>query len=344
MSKMLVYDTTNKRIDNLHATVVCTWVLNGIGEMDFTMAFSDAKTQEKLLRPGNAIRWDHNQLPSWSGVIADDGRSWDAEQGTVKLKAYSAEAMLDMRGTVEGFELSGGGGSLFEQLIQIANEDDDSFLRYGNIFMNGITRQETLGESCLTHAKRIAALDRANADFWFEPQEDANGLLTWVGNWLPSGSVKTGKILKEGTHFMIPTLSEQGPIFNRIRGLGDASTQGTRPVSIQEDMNSRKLYRLRSASKVYDGNTQQTTVDENTENDLAQMKEMRKYLTLNILNVNGIWQWLRLRNEFEAVCTSVGFNTLRGGFGSEGDLPIKGMKYEEATSKGESVEVKGVLV
>lgn len=336
----------DKVLGSLTVSAEIEWVLNGVGEMKFVMSNNDPKNIEEMLRPGNELYWIDDQLGEWGGHISDDSRDWNAEDGTVTIRGNSAEGLLDLRDTDEAMKLTGTGGSLIRQLVDLTNDDEDTGLRVGNIEDERIHREEQLGDSPLTHAKRIASVERANADFYVTPKLDENNQLTFSMNWLQSGSVETGLILREGQHFIAPRLTEQGPIVNRVRGLGDATTTGTRPVVVVEDDESIKLYGLRGKSFYYDGNKELTTVSDNAENTLAEMKDFRRYLTLGIVdnaskgiaNVRDIWATLRLRNAYRVVCTSVGYNKERGSKGLDGMMRLLGMKYFEAS---QYVEVKG---
>jgi len=219
-----------------------SWVLNGIGQANITIAKTDASCTDTLLRFGNRILIQEDDMGTWGGIILPP-RNWTADGITVT--AYTIEKLLEHR-YPGASSYAGYAGDIFEDLITSANSTDGTLIDFGSAYAGGESWTE---ETTDTIYKALAAIAKRTGQDWeIEPGIDSVGNIAWTAYWTSARGqdLSDDIVLEEGTHFKIaggPLLIEQGPIYNQIK-LEAYSGSTTTTVTSDIDATSRAKYGL----------------------------------------------------------------------------------------------------
>jgi hypothetical protein len=322
--RIRIYDKDGTRPVDVVAAAVWSWEVSDTGRLDFDMSSLDAKCQEKYLRPGNLVLIQHTLLPDWVGVI-DAEQSW--KFGEVSVNARTADIHLDWRDTPMQQIIKGSAGALFKKLLHIANRQGGTVIAVGNVFLGGSTdREEILNDSVLTHVKSIAR--NSGNDYDVTPLLDINGRLSLIGNWYKKLVSDSGLRLRWGYNLARTDnpLTYRGPIWNSVRGYGDASTSGTRLTSLQEDETSKSLYGLRRHSETFPGNVTHATLVQNTKQYLQEYKDPFKAFDVTALNVGDTFTKLRPGSLATLEMPGMGFTN--GVLGDSAAVRVMVMEYD----------------
>lgn len=327
--RITIYNNGGVPLTDIRASVIRSWVLNGIGQAEFEIAYTDTKCRRAYLEFGNLIKIEHTHLPDWVGVI-DTPRQW--REGKVLIRAYEMGKLLMWRISPASLKITGTAGDLVTQLLQIANEQGDTTLRIGDVYGGGGNREETLGDTIFTHLDGIQK--RTGFEWTITPDSDG-GSLTCNLNWhYKTGiNVPSPELTEKNTEKNSYTFSEEGDIVNDLTGYGDALTPTTRLTAFAADQTSIGQYGRRQAKKVYYGNRVQSTLDANVEADLVQKKDPIKVFQATVLNVNSVFNTLRLGNRINT--NILGFGFTDDGKGYQSQVRILGMRYSDFSDKVE---------
>lgn len=242
-----------------------TWRLNGIGLAKYSLPYTDLACTPDGLRPGNRllVRFD-NGLPDWAGVIDLPRRR---TPGGVGVTAYSGEYLFSLRRTAQGrYFTTTAPGTIFESLIQETNAVWPTGITPGVIYTGGTAR--TLEYHYHDLWARIQDLQALTGyDFVVLPRYEA-GALSFLAYWYQrrGDDLSATVHLVEGLNAEIPTLDEQGPLYNAVRVVGQGTTWGSeRPVSTPAiDSDSIAEYGYRE-QVVFTNAVEQTTLDAGAE-------------------------------------------------------------------------------
>jgi len=335
--QITIYSKYGEPLTDIRAGVVRSWVLNGVGQAEFGIAYTDPKCRRAYFEFGNYVTIEHTNLPIWAGVI-DTPRQWRGNYLTVR--AYEMGYMLKYRRTTAGLKLTGKAGEIASDLVRLANEQGDTQLRVGEIYGGGSDREETLGDTAYSH---MDAVRRRSGNEWtIIPDLDGKQL---VGNF--NWHYKAGRTVTEieltekNTEKTSYTLSEEGEILNDIRGYGDAITSATRLVAYSQDYESMGRYGRRQGTKTYSGNRQQATLDANTAADVALRKNPEMVFQATALDVGSTFNALRLGNRIGVNVSGVGFTD--DGLGYRSTVRIVGMRYSDFTDSVELITSEDIV-
>ena len=326
-SRVTIFDRTGAPLTTLRVATSRSWVLNGIGEATFQIAYTDPKCKREYLEFGNRVLIEHPKMPDWVGVI-DTPRDWG--NSSVTVRAYDACSLLSWRRGRQGLTMTGTAGSLFKQIILFANQVQDIGLRPGTIYLGGTDRQETVNDSLWQHMSNICG--RSGNDFIFTPRRDA-GRLVIDGNWYQRAGEPISVILSEGKNIELgnDVLTEDGRIVNDLLGYGEGATYETRIEAYGFNLESANRYDLRQSFATYSGNSELATLQANVNADLALIKSPQTILQITALDVGNTFAGLRLGNTMPVRLHSIGFTG--SGRGYEATVRIYGMRYTDTTQK-----------
>ena len=251
-----------------------SWKLNKVGRVKFSLAKTDSKATEDVLRFGNRIFFEFdNGLPNWGGII-DPPREWRGN--LIKCMAYSAEQILGYRTTEKSRWFSGDTvGAIFQKLIREANDISSMGITVGDVWDGGTSYSpEYHFKSLLDIFQKSLTQRLASADFDVA-STFGNGCLIFKANLYQSkGSNKSGVALVDGTNVAEMSLSEQGDIVNSWDVAGGGLTWGdSRLTGHANNASSIDKYGLREKSSIQSGVVMQTTLDENAANLLTETKK-----------------------------------------------------------------------
>lgn len=341
MATIQIFNRDGVRINELEATAPREWVLNGVTKCAWQMSLLDPKCTLANLEYGNMVLIDHPSLPDWVGFIDSDssgGRIWSSGN-TLKVMAISAEILFNY-GDTPIAKLTGTAGDIFRQIIEIVNGQSlVAMVQPGDIYIGGQVREETLGQAPLEHIRRIS--ERAGND-WDVRGEVVNGLLQLYANWYERKGTHYDRLLTEDhLEFSENLLEEQGEIVNDLTGYGDASTRGTRMYAHKEVTESIGQVGRRRRNVVFSGNTQQGTLEENTETMVGVMAWPRIRTNFSLVNEDDLYELIDVGNSFPYHLDHAGFQP-NGEFGTDGTARILAMAFsDEAVNDKVQLVVEG---
>lgn len=330
--RLMMYDRSGRRLAQIDTVPTIEAVLNGAGKLSFTITTNHPKCREEFLRYGNLVLLEDDVLGDWGGVVRLP-RGWPA--GKINITAHEAPALFNRRKMIENVKLTGSAGNIYRQIIDYCNGEEDLRLRYGQIWDGGVSREETLSDRALLHVQRVA--QRNGNDFQVRPVLDDQNRLTFFCDWLSRAGIDTGKTIEEGKDLTFEPGSEVliedvegGELINRVVGIGDASTTGTRPITEPiTNEESRSKYGLGTDRVVFSGNVNLDTVTINAENYLAN-RSVPQFQVSGKLN-GRMLPHLRKGNVYSAKLHSVGFAP-GGGIGWEGRVRALSYKHTYGAS------------
>lgn len=284
MSTLRLFDKNGVPIPggDIDALVDRSWVLNGIGHANITIAKTDPACTATRLKFGNRILIQEDDMGTWGGIILPP-RSWAASP--VQFTAYTIEQLLKDGRYPAASSYSGYAGGIFEDLIASANATEDTLINFGYAYEGGESWTEETTESVYNAMTSIAK--RTGQDWEIEPSIDSIGNIQWTAYWrLSRGQdLSESVVLEEGKHFELaggPLLVEQGPIYNSIKLVAFDGVGSTTTV-MAEDEDSIALYGALQGlfnKTVPTGYTAQTYCD----HLLSVHKQPRKTFKLAVIN------------------------------------------------------------
>lgn len=314
-SRITLFNNRGYAIAEVAAYAVRSWVLNGVGKALFSISSTDSACTLENLQFGNFVYIEHDRAPEWGGVIWTP-RAWS--YGSVEIAAYSGEFQFKRR-RGESKTLYGTAGSLFSQIINIANAVGDARIVFDAIWGGGIDRQQTMKYDTLFDVvNRLAT--RAGNDWMMVPQKTKEGQINFLARWFQQAGVDRNFRVELGFDQRLPAgivLKEQGDIYNDVMVFGGAAQTTITPTAIASDTTSRSTYGLTQG--VFGSNDlTQTNLQAQADAAITYYKNPRK--TFNIELVDNV-----TKNPFDY--TDVGdrilVKTENVGFSSNGALGVE---------------------
>jgi len=330
VSTIRLFDKTGVPIQGgeIDALADRSWVLNGVGQANITIAKTDAFCTDAILRFGNRILTQEDDMGSWGGIVLPP-RNWTADG--VTFTAYTIEKLLDLR-YPSAVSYTGYAGDIFEDLITSANATDDTLIDFGAAYAGGESWTE---ETTDTIYKAMAAIAKRTGQDWeIEPGIDSLGKMEWAAYWKASRGedLSDTVFLEEGTHFKIatgPLLSEQGPIYNSIKLVKYDGVGITTPATADDDDSIAAYGTLQGIfnETLPTGYTAQTYCDYL----LSVYKEPRKTFKLSVINDDvDTLKNIRLGNTITILLVTYGFTG--NGLGLETQVRITAIETDERDS------------
>lgn len=253
-----------------------SWVLNGIGRVQFRIAASDAKATPENLQPSNRVLIQFaNGLPDWGGVI-DLPRVWD--NGIMTVNAYSIEHLLQYRLTDRSTAFDGApAGAILARVLQEMNATQPEGITLGQIWLGGQAHHPRYNYKNIWQiVDSIHGMEKC--DIVFRPVF-SGGRITFIANLLERwGEDKSDRYaLVEGANISSIRYEEQGPLCNAVVAAGAGTTWTDRQVVRAEDNISIQRYGLRERLDVYADVTYTSTLEMHARNRLAQAYPLRRF-------------------------------------------------------------------
>lgn len=218
MSVIRVFDKLGVplQLGEIDALTDRLWNLNGIGQANITIAKTSPSCIEKVLRFGNRVLIQEDDMGQWGGIILPP-RNWLADP--VQFTAYTVEGLLEYRNPAMA-SYTGYAGDIFESLIATANVTEDTLIDFGDAYVGGVSWTEETTNS--VYKALVSVAKRTGQDWSIEPTLNTLGNLEWTAFWHQARGqdLSANVFLEEGTHFKTavgPLLIEQGPIYNSIK-------------------------------------------------------------------------------------------------------------------------------
>jgi len=271
-SRIQIFNRAGVPLAEVDTAVKRGWLLNKDGECDFLVPFGSPAMRRSYLDFGNLVLVTNDAIAPWVGVI-EVPRQW--KENGVLVHAVSAERLFDYRSPdkvganniiAEPVQLEGKVGNILQILINLVNEDEDTLLRPGQIWLGGKDRKQTLKSgSHLKHLNEV--IERADYDWCVTPDLANNILGLKVNLYQKRGADKSAMIvLEESFNITLQSLpyEEQGRISNQIVGVSDSSVAANRKGAVHQNAASRARFGLRQDSVVFNNVADYETLDQNT--------------------------------------------------------------------------------
>lgn len=213
----MLFNRKGYLLDEIDGIFSRSWKRSGVGTCSFTFPASHHKCTEQNFEIGNYLVVYHDSgWPDWVGRL-DTPRGWGRPWLTVN--ALSAESLFAERtGPPYMFmqRLKGTGGVCFTDLVNIANLEEDTLMRPGEIY-GGDRETATLVLPNFTLERNLnQLLKRTGHEYSVTPQV-VNSRLTLLANWYKTIERDLDISLNESNCEMrADTLKEEGPIKNCI--------------------------------------------------------------------------------------------------------------------------------
>lgn len=331
MSRNMLFTNDGRYLTDIRVNSTRSWILNGIGQAEFTIAVTDPKCRRLYLDFGNLLLIQHEKLPDWIGVI---DVPMVFQSGKVTVRAYEITKIMQWRRTPENTTFKGSAGRIASQLFACANEQGDTRMRLEIVSGGGSTRQELLGDSVWVHLDRIR--QRANNDMVITPGYAGTRLIANV-EWVaragrgekPLVSLVEGKNLENGN----VTLTVDGDFYNDQLGVSDGATDDAKLFSNEDDPASISQYGLRQGKISFSNIQDQGSLDASVRKEIRINSVPRKIVSLVALDVGDTFKYLRLGTVFNTRLTTAGFTGDAIGYKTQ--TRVFGMRFTDGSGRCE---------
>lgn len=352
-SRYEIYNPMLHKIAEIEVAGIRSWTLNcypDVGRLQFWLPVFGVdgkvfpKTTLTNLNAGNIVVVTHTPsknsdgsfngvLPQWVGHIQPP-QEWN--YGKLQVTAYAAEDILAYR-PMPLVTLSGTPGSIFAQILGLANDQGGTPIQPGSIDLGGYNISMDVSLSALEEIKRLSA--GMGNDFDITASVDTSGNLVLLGNWYPSKGVSTGVLLNnKNSELKSPQYTEQGRFYNKVIGFSDADSHGNRVSATAIDNNSPTTALL-AINVVFQGTKKVAQVQSMANAYLASHRLPLRTFSPTILDRGNIFSALQVGNALAFSNSYVGFSA--GGVGFSGSIRITAMEYGELRNK---VSLAGVVL
>lgn len=317
-----IYGRDGIPITDVRAAVVRSSLLNSVGEAIFYIATSSTKCKREVLEFGNFLLVQHDSLPDWVGII-DTPRPW--HHGYVEVHAFEPEYILQYRPVPLNSTISGTPGDKFTQLLAIANGQEDTLIRTGDVFIGGVSSVETISDTVFS---QIRTLQRASGHDWVcTPNVDALGKLTVKMDWLEKAGVETDLEFSQGHNILHgdAPLEESGEIVNSIEAVSDGEVSVSVIYNDSESVAKNGLRRIR---KSYSGITEASALLAAAKQDVDDSKEADVSTPLTVVDVGQTFANIRIGNVAKYRYSNVGFDG--DILGQSRSVRIEGWRFDES--------------
>lgn len=323
-----IYSRDGTPLTDIRASVVRSSLLNGIGEAIFYIDTSNVKCTDEYLKWGNYLYIQHNSLADWVGIL-DTPRPW--HHGAVEIHAFEVPFILQYRPSPLNITIEGTPGQKFQQLLYIANNQEDTLIRVGNVSLGGVSSNETISDTVYSHIKKVQ--ESAKHDWICTPNIDAYGRLTINMDWMERAGVMTDLELAQGYNIMHgdTPLEEGGELVNSIEAVSGLDA-GSISITYTDEV-SRHNNGLRAIRQVFSGITDQSALLTAGREFIEKKKTAEIATPLTVVDVGETFANIRLGNVVRYKYTSVGFAA--GGLGNSMFVRVEGYRFDESAGSCE---------
>jgi hypothetical protein len=316
-----LFDRSGHLLDEFDGTFQRSWGINAVGECKFTLPVRALKNTNQNFRFKNwLVVFNNEGLPPWVGRL-ETPRGWGNK--TNKHKALSAESVFANRiGTYTlPYGLVQPAGVIFRRLINIANDAEDTLIHPGKIFGEGGRCGTFISPATLLSENIAQILKQSGHEYEIEAQV-VNNQLTLLGNWYDRmGETVDGGLNDRNCGIDEESLSEVGPIYNVVLGLGKGDQLKTHHLAINQnsiDEYGRNETRVDVDSEAAEG------VLALTEQELARLAWPHKMYRATATNKNGTYALLRKGNVLAFENSDAAYGA-QGRIGTQEQVRIYGM-------------------
>lgn len=331
MSRIRVFNKKRLAFDEFHADVNRGYGLNGSvklqGGMTSTITVPTDTQAKDTLQFGRMIMvYDEGDLlPPWAGMIDPPWTPTLPVQATV----YGMEYLMQQRTPDAEITLKGSFESVLSKLIALVNNQSDLYVRLGDMGSHPAGEQQLTVKQTPLWGQINDFGKREGVEFTLRPTYDeGETLLIYIDSSQNTG-VDTGVFLHDGenANFKLLNASVEGPIQNRMIGIGKEDTKKSRLITkpmVDED--SISLYDMRSVVTQFRTLTIQSSLDAATANALNNYSTPVLKMDL-LIEDPDVFPHCRPGNRFDLLASRI---YLPGGVrGWRGEIRMTQMAYEE---------------
>lgn len=268
MARILAYDMNNFSVGETRAICDRGWMVDGVsstsggGETSFVI--SKTVLQNGWFMPGRMVYIPHAKLPPYAGFVDTP----IGLQAPAAVKIYNAEYLLKIRAPERTQTLKGPVADIARQMLEQVNDQEETFLRMGEMGGSGTYREETLDQRSYWEQLNAMVL-RSGSEMIFRPKiepNDGNRLYIYI-DILDRVGVDTDLLLHDGDNgnIVIQNATMEGEIWNRVSGINGSSAAEDRKIAgPYKDTTSIQAFRTRSRTVQFRSTQLNSTLDAQT--------------------------------------------------------------------------------
>lgn len=315
MSLLQIFDPRGKKLTDISATLSREWALSKSTRSEFRIATKDPKCRKDFIKPGNIVVVEHESLPAWGGFMYPP---FEWQKDILEVTVLSMEEILRYRRGPSTLDAEGVGGAIFTQLLDLANQQGDTLIRAGNIYMGDLPIVEPLNLTDIFGA--ITSLCRKTGGEWSVRPEKQDGQLVFYADYFQrAGEDKRNIVLRAGHNIKGEKLIQSTPLLNDITVFSSGATWDSKGSANATDENSIAAYGLFQGIEAVNDSSDAAALS-----ILANQYPARA--TFEVLK--NAWQNVRLGDVFTVRLHNAGFSGQ--GIGWEGTHRVMVMKYNES--------------
>ena len=299
MSSLLIFDADKKKAGEIIAMFDRGWMLTGnpnlTGGGSTTLTLTESQARNELLQFGRSILVTHSKLPNWAGVIDPP---WNVTP-PVQTAIYNAEYLLSMRSPDAPIVLTGTVANIVSKILEMCNQYRDLFVRLGDTSRADQTVRSVNIDNRNLWEQLKSFLTRSSCEMQVRSQIDADGRLINYIDLAQQMGITTNFLYYTGENgnATLAGGTLDGPIINKVIGVNNASGQDSRLyTSSYRELESIKLYGMRSEVAQFDGVQEQSTLDRYTQNYLSARSFPSFSFVLSVLDKGDAFMNARLGN------------------------------------------------
>lgn len=324
-SRIEIFSAQGKKLCELEAPTVRSWVLNRLGTCEIAIPMSNRNFTATNMKDGNLIVVHGTDVPDWGGVLTDFDK-WTRDGFCVKT-CYTAEWMLSYRIAYVGYQFGENYASApfqFRQLISLSSVPGALPLSLGSVYEDGRIVGAAGNKGMNFYDILVSLMNLTPLRYNIVLSQSNSGSPSFIANlYNPQGNLVSGQ-LEEGFNVVLPpgvVLQRQANIANKVYGF----IQGSNGVYQKIDGDSQSFYGVREAAiTVQSGVNPQPYVD----GAVAQRKFPQNDWTLNVINKSHIFKSLVPGNTLPLITHTLPFNP-DGTKGGTRNVQITSMSYSD---------------
>jgi hypothetical protein len=329
VSRVLIFGLANRHRGEVHGLCSRSWMVDGSrsvsGGGSTELKVSVEAADNPYLQLGRMVLVDHPKLAPWAGMI---DTPWTALP-PVGVTLYNASYLFKIRSPETPVKLTGTVYEIVSQVVEIMNDQEETYLRMGSPTRETRDREETFDQRPFWD-QLVALLKRSGMEMIVRPELRERQLFLVVDVKRRIGH-DTGFLLHDGENpnLVIRGARVNGQIWNRITGIG---TQRTERISTEPQLDEESIRQYRTRSRTEQSQARSVEqLEDNVETVLE--RDRQPWLTLDAvaLDVGDTFENLRPGN---GVIVHASRPVLPGGVrGWRGQARIMAMQHVEESNE-----------
>lgn len=331
VSRLRVFDADNYAQGQVIGFAERGWQIisqatSGFGSCVVNLTADQARME--YLQFGRMVLIQHAKLPAWAGMI---DTPWVGSL-PAQMTIYDAQCLLALRAPTDTRKFSGSTAEIARDLIRVANDQEEMYVRLGECDIDDDSREETLDQRTIWE-QLGGLIKRAGGEMVVRPEiEDDNQLVIYLDILNQVGHVAPIELTDgdEGNMRVVSARIESKIIngVQAINGQKDGENRLYTPLLIDDD--SREAFRLRSKVIQYSSVKEMSTLLANGNAALKGSRYPMLKMEVEVFDVGDTFFHTRPGNRMMAHASRV---QLPGGIaGWRGMARILAMQFMERSN------------